>query len=188
MMSEPFTQDAIREFVIAGHGNLPKVREMLEANPALLNVTYQWGENDFEAAVQAAAHVGSVPVAEYLLGKGAPLAICTAATLGRTDTIREMLDHDPAQITERGAHQIPLLAHAAFSGKPDLIAMLIERGASEGISFALGNAVTAGHVEVVRWLLVHTKPDLSWQNYEGKTPLDIADERGFTEIVELLQG
>jgi hypothetical protein len=31
------TLDQIREFVIAGHGDLPKVQAMLADNPALLN-------------------------------------------------------------------------------------------------------------------------------------------------------
>lgn len=41
--------------------------------------------------------------------------------------------------------------------------------------------------EVARWLLEHTQPDLSWQNFQGKTALQQAQEAGHTAIVELIQ-
>ena len=36
----PLSTDLIREFVIAGHGNLEKVRKMLAEKPDLLNAAY----------------------------------------------------------------------------------------------------------------------------------------------------
>jgi ankyrin repeat protein len=189
-MSDTLSQDEVREFVIAAHGDMKKVQAMLEATPALLNVNYEWAENDFETPIQAAAHVGNVPIAEYLLNRGAPLSLCTAAMLGRLDDVTSMLVADPAAIHERGAHGIPLLAHAAWSGSSALLAMLVGKGASDkdDISFALGNAVTAGHLDVVRWLLKNTEPDLGWKDFRGKTPLEIAQESGFVEIEEMLAG
>lgn len=187
-MSEPrFSPEQLREFVIAGHWNLPRVQEMLAEFPELLNERYQWGENDYETAIQAAAHVGSAHVAEFLLAQGAPLEICTAAMLGRRDELERLLDEDPARINARGAHTIPLLAHAALSGKADLAEMLVTRGAQEGISFALSNAVSKGHLDMTRWLLENTKPDLAWPNYEGKTPLTIAGEAGNEALAALLR-
>ncbi len=185
--ADSLSQDQIREFVIAGHGNLPKVKEMLAANPELLNVSYQWSENDWETAVQAAAHVGSTAVAEFLLGQGAPLAICTAAMLGRSGDVERMLAEDPALIRATGAHGIPLLTHAALSGSVKLVEMLFRRGAQEGTSYALHNAVVKNHVEAVRWLLANGKPDLGWKNFEGKTVLTVATERRFDDIIALLK-
>src|SRR5947199_10632453 len=83
--------DLVREFVIAGHGNLEKVQKMLEERPDLLNAPYAWTESDHETAIQAAAQVGSVPVAEYLLENGAPLEICTAAMLGRKEEVERRI-------------------------------------------------------------------------------------------------
>ncbi len=71
----PLSTDLIREFVIAGHGNLEKVRKMLEENPELLNASYAWSETDHETAVQGAAQVGNAPLATYLLEQGAPLEL-----------------------------------------------------------------------------------------------------------------
>src|SRR5207244_5987164 len=105
----------IREFVIAGHGNLEKVRQMFAENPKLLNASYRWNENDTETAVQAAAQVGSADVAQFLLKQGAPLEICTAAMLGMQDEVVRRLNEDPRNAHATGAHGIPLLPHAVWS-------------------------------------------------------------------------
>ena len=84
---EVLTEDQIRDFIVAAHGNLPRVREMLIAHPGLLNTRHHWSDTDSETAIQAAAQTGSIPVVEYLLSKGAPLEICTAAMLGRKDDV-----------------------------------------------------------------------------------------------------
>src|SRR5512143_1400904 len=141
---EVLTEDQIRDFIVAAHGNLPRVREMLIAHPGLLNTRHYWGDTDSETAIQAAAQTGSIPVVEYLLSKGAPLEICTAAMLGRKEDVERMLAKDPGLINARGAHGIPLMPHAALSGNLDLAKMLFERGATASMPHALGNAVMHG--------------------------------------------
>lgn len=44
---EPYKIDIVKEFVIAGHGKLDKVKEMLEEYPNLLFCRYDWGNGDF---------------------------------------------------------------------------------------------------------------------------------------------
>src|SRR5262245_59520140 len=131
--------EQIREFVLAGHGNLARVKEMLAETPALLNAAYPWQENDRETARQAAAHVGNRAIAEYLLAQGAPLDICTAAMLGRQAEVERFVADDPAQIDAVGAHGIPLLTHAALSGDLALVQWLCAHGACAGMSAALHN-------------------------------------------------
>src|SRR5205807_7685204 len=97
----------VREFVIASHGNLKKVRKMLAEKPDLLNASYAWTETDHETAIQAAAQVGSVPVATYLLERGAPLEICTAVMLGRREEVEKRIREDHKNINSTGAHGIP---------------------------------------------------------------------------------
>jgi ankyrin repeat protein len=185
--SEALAPELVREFVIAGHGNLPRVKEMLAEYPGLLHAANAWAPGDRETAIQAAAHAGSAHVAEYLLAQGAPLEIFTAASLGRREAVEGMLADDPALIRARGAHGIPLLAHAAFSGDVGLVAMLVERGGTEGASMALSNSVGKGHLALTRWLLDHTAPDLNWKNYQGKTALEVAAAAGREEITTLLR-
>lgn len=186
MSDYSYSTEQLREFVIAGHWNLPRVQELLAQYPDLLNARYQWGENDYETAIQAAAHAGSPRVAEFLLGQGAPLEICTAAMLGRQPEVENLLAGDPSLSSARGAHGIPLMAHAALSGRVPLAKMLFERGAREGMSFALSNAVSRGHVQMAGWLLENGQPDLQWKNYEGKTALTIASEAGNQDMLSLL--
>ncbi len=179
--------ELVRDFVIAGHGDLDKVKAMLAQHPELLNAAYEWKAGDRETAIQAAAHVGNTVVAEYLLSRGAPLEICTAAMLGRKDDVDRLLEPDPAGIHATGAHGIPLLAHAALSGNAALIKSLFDRGAREGVSYALHNTVVMGHEQAARWLLENARPDLAWKNFQGKTTLAVALERGDEPLVRLLR-
>ena len=181
------TNEQIRDFVIAGHGNLPRIREMYMENPDLLNASYQWSENDSETALQAAAQAGSTPVAEYLLSRGAPLDICTAAMLGRQDVVEQMLAKDPGLINARGAHGISLMAHVAWSNNVELANMLFKRGATQGMSHALGNAVMKGNVRMARWIIENGHPDFTWRNYEGKSLLDIAAQAPNKDMITLLR-
>src|SRR5689334_6665239 len=142
--NEP-TATEVREFVIAGHGNLDKVKQMLAAQPDLLNRSHEWRPGDTETALQGAAHVGNREIAEFLLAQGAPLEICTAAMLGRREEVERFLEEDPDKIHANGAHGIPLLTHAALSGDVGLVQTLYEGGATEGSSAALALAVGKGH-------------------------------------------
>ncbi len=183
---EVLTEDQIRDFIVAAHGNLPRVREMLAEHPGLLNVRHSWAENDSETAIQAAAQTGSIPVVEYLREKGAPLDVCTAAMLGRKQVVEKMLDDDPGLINARGAHGIPLMPHAALSNNLELAKMLYRRGATGSMSHALGNAVMHGDARMARWILENGKPDLAWKNYEGKDLLTIARQTGKKDMLHLL--
>jgi uncharacterized protein len=183
---QPSTEQ-VREFVIAGHGNLEKVRQMLGKNPKLLNESYQWNENDTETAIQAAAQVGSTSVAEFLLKQGAPLEIYTAAMLGMRDYVERRLNADPRDANATGAHGIPLLPHAVWSDNLLLVQRVFERGAKSGATLALHNAVSRGNYEIVEWLVDNAEPDIRAKNFQGKTPLTVATERNNDKIVTFLK-
>jgi uncharacterized protein len=187
-MSTEFTPDFIREYVIAAHFNLDKVKSLLQQHPSLLTVAYQWGPDDFEDGLGAAAHVGNRPIVEFYLSQGVPLNICAAAMLGRTDDVRGFLDSDPSLANATGAHKIPVLFHAAMSGKTEIADLLLERGGGEGVNHALHGAISHGHLDMARWMLEHgAKDNLGVLNYEGKTPLQKATELGHTDIADLLR-
>jgi ankyrin repeat protein len=189
MAGEPFSPDFIREYVIAAHFNLEKVKATLAEHPELLTAAFQWGPDDFEDGLGAASHVGNRAIAEYYLEQGVPLTICAAAMLGRTDDVRAFLDADPTLANATGAHKIPVMFHAAMSGKTEIADLLVERGGGEGISFSIHGAISHGHLDMTRWLLEHgAKDNLGILNYEQKTPLQKAAELGHTEIADLLRG
>ena len=181
------TTEQIRDFVVAAHGNLPRVRELMAEFPGIVNESYQLSKDDSETAIQAAAQSGSINVAEYLLAHGAPLEICTAAMLGQKDEVRKMLEKEPDLIKTRGAHGISLMAHAAWSNNIPLVKLLFKRGAGEGMAHALGNAVMKGYVKMAAWLIENGHPDMKWKNYDGKSLLTIARERGDEAMLTLLR-
>lgn len=108
--------EMVREFVIAGHGNLERVKEMLAIEPGLLNAAWDWGGGDFETALGGAAHTGSGDVARYLLERGAHMTIYAAAMLGELDLVKAILAVQPNAHQAPGAHGIPLIAHARMGG------------------------------------------------------------------------
>lgn len=181
----PLSTDQIRDFVMACHGDFEKVKQLLSAFPQLVNAAHPWSEEDTETLIQAAAQVGNSAIAEYLLEKGAPLEICTAAMLGRESDLEKLLQEEPERINAKGAHGIPLLTHAAMSGNLHLVKLLYKRGARTGDSHALHNAVSRGYVDIARWLLENAKPDLNWRNFQGKTALAVAVDSGRKELVDL---
>jgi len=183
----PPSTELIREFVIAGHGNLEKVKQMLAENPKLLNASYRWNEKDTETAIQAAAQVGSANVAQFLLDQGAPLEICTAAMLGMRDEVERVLNDDPRNANATGAHEIPLLAHSVWSENLGLVQLVFERGAKSGANLALHNSIWRGNYEIVEWLIDNAGPDIRAKNFQGKSPLTVATQRNNDRIVALLK-
>lgn len=185
MNDRELSQEVIDEFVVAAHHDLPKVQAMLAENPALLNQNATW----LETPIQAASHVANRPIAEYLLQQGAPLDICGAAMLGLRDEVAAFLDSDPDLIHATGAHEIPLLFHAAISGNLELVQMLVARGADIDAGAekqtALHGAAGFGHVEIVRYLLAQGA-DFNVVDHDGRTPLDVAEQTGHEQVVALI--
>ncbi|MBN8583087.1 MAG: ankyrin repeat domain-containing protein [Anaerolineae bacterium] len=107
----------VEEFVGVAHGNFTRVKEMLEAEPALVNATWDWGGGDFETALGAAAHMGNKQIANYLLEHGARLDIFAAAMLGNLAVVKAALEAYPESVNTPGPHGIPLITHAEAGGE-----------------------------------------------------------------------
>src|SRR5207248_2012233 len=98
------------------------------------------------------------------------------------------LEADPSLANAKGAHGIPIMYHAAMSSNTDVTEMLLAHGGGEGINGALHGAVNFGHTEMVAWLLAHGVDDVNALNFDQKTPLSVAEEKGFVEIARMLRG
>ena len=108
--------DLVKEFVVAAHGNLPRTKELLELQPALLNACWDWGGGDFETALGGASHMGNREIAKFLLEKGARIDLFAAAMLGMVEMIRKAVEIFPGIHKSLGPHKIPLIAHAEKGG------------------------------------------------------------------------
>ena len=178
-------QDLVNEFVGAAHGDFARVQELLTAHPGLLHGNAVWTET----AIEAAAQMGRRDIAEYLLAAGAPLALCTAAVLGRAGTVAAMLAADPGQAQATGAHGIPALYFPAIAGRPDIAAQLHAAGAAvnagAGGTTPLHGAALFGQTEMAAWLLDHGAA-ADAVNYEGQTPREVALAQGHAAVADLL--
>jgi hypothetical protein len=108
--------ELVKEMVGVSHGNFDRVKQLVEARPALAKAAWDWGFGDWESAIDAASHVGNRPIAEYLISKGARPTLFTATMLGQLDVVKGVIAASPGIQRTRGPHGITLLAHARFGG------------------------------------------------------------------------
>lgn len=106
-------------------------------------------------------------VLDHLRARGAYVDICTAASVGDLDRVKELLDQDPTlanRVSEYVTYYIGSgapLKNAAARGHIEIVKLLLERGAEpnlpeEGIAphgHALYSAVYNGHYDVAKLLL-----------------------------------
>ncbi|HEV7620126.1 MAG TPA: hypothetical protein VGO09_00260 [Flavisolibacter sp.] len=129
---EPYKIEIVKEFVIAGHGNFQKVKEMLEEYPNLLYCRYDWGKGDFEEALEGAGHVGNKEIAHYLIDNGARPNMFVLTMLGETLIVKSMLEKYPSLFKTKGPHGLTLLHHAIKGGEP--ASELLEYFKSKGMT------------------------------------------------------
>ena len=124
--------DLVKEFVIKGHGDFDRTKDLLTEHPGLLNVSWDWGGGDFEMAIEGAGHVGNREIAEYLLARGARMTLFVAAMLGRIDVVKPILLAYPGQAQAVGPHGLGLRHHAEKGGDQamEVLEFLQELGSS----------------------------------------------------------
>jgi len=109
--------ELVREMVGVSHNNLKRVKELVDARPALARAAVDQGFGDWEDALGAASHVGNREIAEYLIAKGARPTLFSAAMFGQLETVKAFLAAQPGAQRIPGPHGISLLAHAKAGGK-----------------------------------------------------------------------
>ena len=130
--SPPREKELVKEFVMAGHKDLDKVKSMLQETPDLVNASYNWKDWDWEDAIGGAAHMGLRDMALYLLEQGARPTICVAAMLGNLEVVKTFIAAFPQMKESVGPHNISLWTHAIKGG--DHAKPVFEYLASMGIN------------------------------------------------------
>ena len=130
---DPYKIEIVKEFVIAGHGKIEEVRQMLLEYPNLLYCRYDWGNGDFEEAIEGAGHVGNQEIAKYLIEKGARPNIYVLTMLGETEIVKSILAKYPVLLNGKGPHGFTLLHHAMKGGESskELLEYFKEKGLKE---------------------------------------------------------
>ena len=110
----------VKDAVGASHGNFARIRELVEKQPALARASIDWGFGDWETCIDAAAHVGNKPIADFLLTHGARPTIFSAAMMGQLDAVKAFIAAVPGIQKTLGPHGITLMSHAK-AGKADAV-------------------------------------------------------------------
>ena len=116
--------ELVQEFVGNAHGDLTRVQQLLEQEPALINAAWDWGGGDWETGLGAASHMGRKDIALYLLERGARMDIFAAAMLGYLPIVKATIEAIPNARNWRGPHGIPLIAHAKAGEAASVLAYL----------------------------------------------------------------
>jgi ankyrin repeat protein len=183
-VSAGLEQSIVEECVGSAHGDLDKVRELVERHPGLVNARAPWNETPIEAATQ----LGRRDIIEYLLGKGAPLDLFTACVLGRGDVVQAELGGDPRLARARGVHDLPVLYFAAIGGQREVAELLLAAGADVNdaapAAAPIHGAVMGRSAELVTWLLAHGA-DPSVPDHEGRSARQLAEAMGRHNLARL---
>ena len=129
----PLKISLVKEFVVAGHKDLTKVQSMLVDYPNLIYSRYDWGNGDFEEAIEGAGHLGNKEIAYYLINQGARVNMFVLTMLGKTELVKPTLEVYPNLVFAKGAHGFTLLHHAKAGGSENdnFINYLNEKGLTE---------------------------------------------------------
>jgi ankyrin repeat protein len=169
-------------------GDDGKVRAMLAEDPGLAATRAPGGETP----VIAALYNGRMDVVDTLVDAGAPLDLFAAAALGRGGIVETSLAENPDGVNQRSFDGWTPLHLASFFGHPDVVEILLVRGADINARSAnsmtntpLHAAVAGGRVEAAL-ALIDAGAEVNAADGGGHTPLHIAAEAGYVPIVESL--
>jgi ankyrin repeat protein len=178
-----------RIFEAIDEGDADAVRALAAADPAVVASRDREGTS----ALLYARYRGRLDLVEVMLEAAPELDVFEAAALGRADRLRALVDADPGLATAFAPDGFHALGLAAFFGHPDVVALLLERGAdvdavarNEQVrTTALQAAAASGDNESAR-LLVEAGADVNVAQPGGFTPLHAAAANGNDELAVLL--
>lgn len=182
-LPQNISQEEANQFIIFCHSDLESVKTKVTEKPEIVNV---YNPQAHETALGAAGHIGRRDIAEFLLDNGAVLELAAAAMLGMRDEVTEWLSQDATLAASGGAHNIPVAFHAAMSGDTEIMQLLWDHGAEEQVKNSLhGTIMQKEQIKMARWLLEHDA-NLDVKNFRDSRPIDVAQEKGYSEIAKLL--
>ena len=152
--------------------------------------------DDGSTPLHTASWGGRLSIVEFLVGKGANIYAQNKDGKTPPDLAREQGKWDVVSFLQQGK-PVPLtdmapIHTAAQDGYLNLVKQLVEqRGVSVDLEdicrrTPLHEASSFGRLPVVKWL-VGKGANIHAQDYEGKTPLDIARKSGELDVVSFLE-
>lgn len=127
---DPLDRELVKKFVGVAHSDLEAVKQMLAAEPHLVNATWDWGGGDFETALGGASHMARPDIARFLLDSGARMDVFCATIMGKVEVVRTCIADNPAIVHVKGPHGITLVRHAELAKQDAVLTLLKSAGAT----------------------------------------------------------
>ena len=175
-------------FVAVTAGDVATVRTLLSEDPSLASAR----DGSGLPVVLLALFHQQREVADALLDAGPELGPLEAAATGRADRLSALLDADPEALNARTPEGFTPLGLAAFLGGPEVVRVLLERGAdaNDDADNQFGvrpvNAAAAAHDHETMRLLLDAGADPDARQQAGFTPLHSAAHTDDVEMARLL--
>jgi uncharacterized protein len=183
-----FSQEPMEIFEAIEAGDADRARELLAADPS----TPTTRNADGVPAVLYARYWRRADIVADLLAARPELDAHSAAALGETGRLRELLDAEPSSVDAWSGDGYQPLHLAAFFGHANGVRLLLERGADVGAVARnpmrvqpLHSAAATDETEIAR-LLLDAGADANAEQQDGFVPLDAARQNGNEAMQELL--
>jgi uncharacterized protein len=182
------TADAERLFEAINAGDLDRIKALVAADSA---VAEERDDQGLSAVTQAAYH-GHAEIVDCLLAAEPRLDVFEAATVGRLERVRELVEQDPILARDFSPDGFTPLHLAAFFGHAEIARLLLDAGAdAQAVARnpmrvqPLHSAAAARQLEIAR-MLVEAGADVNEPQERGFTPLHAAAQNGDVELARLL--
>jgi len=173
-------------------GNASRVRQMLDADPALAVARAESGES----AVLLSVYYGKDDVRELLLGRGVPLDVFEAAAAGVRSSVEDWLKEDSGLVRAFSHDGFTPLHLAAFFGRIPVVELLLSRhapvnevsrnpSALRPLHSAVAHRQPQVALEISR-ALIAAGAEVNAAQHGGWTPLHAAAVHGNLLLVRLL--
>jgi uncharacterized protein len=169
-------------------GDLQTLQTLVNESPSLAAARDEAGVS----ALMNACYRGRHDMMEALLAAGPELDVFEAASLGKTEILRELLARDASLANVFSSDGFAPLHFAAFFGQEAIARLLLDRGADATAVArnlmrvqALHSAAATRQLGIVRLLLEHGTP-VDARQQGGWTALHAAAQNGDREMVDVL--
>jgi ankyrin repeat protein len=175
-------------FTLAKKGDADALRSLLQANPKLVDARTPAGIR----GITLAAYYGHPEIVTVFEERGAVLDFYEAATAGRIERVRALLDNQPELLDQLSPDGFPALGLAIFFRHDDVARLLIDRGANVKLQARNTQKTAPIHAAAARAdlamirLLIEKGADVNAEQEAGFTPLHEAAATGQKALAELL--
>ncbi len=169
-------------------GNLSKINQLLETNPALANSKAKNGVS----VILLALYHGHRNIAQTIATKRHELDIFEASVLGKLEQVKNLIDQNPSLVNSYSPDGFTPVALSSYLGQKEPTEYLIDKGANVNATAknatgftALTGAITNNHVEISK-ILVKRGASVNHRYEGGVSPLMEASLIGNVELVNFL--